>query len=294
MSETSDMIRKSFAENDDVRDEGLTTPDYVQRFDDIRYGGEDPCQKLDVYRPKDREGETLPVIFSVHGGGWVYGDKERYQYYCMSLTQFGFAVVNFTYRLAPEWKWPAPMEDTNLVVRWILDHAREYDLDTAHIFAVGDSAGASDLGLYAAICTNPDYAAFYPFEVPEGFKPTAIALNCGAYVIEKEEGTDSLTWSLMDDFLPNGPVPEDVHKLCLPDWVTENYVPTYFMTCTGDFLCPQASLLYESLLAHQIPFEFRFYGDKDHELGHVFHLNMKSDLAAKCNKEQCDYFKEFL
>ena len=36
-------------------------------------------QRLDVYRPKQAQGEDLPIIISVHGGAWMYGDKERYQ-----------------------------------------------------------------------------------------------------------------------------------------------------------------------------------------------------------------------
>ena len=95
MSHVSDTVRAMFKEGDDIRDAGLTTPDDVVRFDDIAYG-DDPMQVLDVYRPSDAEGERLPVIVSVHGGAWVYGDKERYQYYCMSLAQHGFAVVNFS------------------------------------------------------------------------------------------------------------------------------------------------------------------------------------------------------
>ena len=67
---------------------------------------------MDVYRPRDTDA-VIPVIVSVHGGGWGYGDKERYQYYCMSLAQQGFAVVNFSYRLASKYKFPAPLEDTN-------------------------------------------------------------------------------------------------------------------------------------------------------------------------------------
>ncbi|MBR1622682.1 MAG: carboxylesterase family protein, partial [Pseudobutyrivibrio sp.] len=91
MSEVSDMIRKMFAEGDDKRDAGLTTPDDVERFDDIIYGEDTKWQVLDVYRPKNVQGK-LPVIISVHGGGWVYGDKERYQFYCMSLAERGFVV----------------------------------------------------------------------------------------------------------------------------------------------------------------------------------------------------------
>ena len=110
MSEMSDTIRKLFREGDDRRDAGLTTPEGIRRFDDIVYGEDAERQILDVYRPKDKAG-VLPVIVSVHGGGWVYGDKERYQYYCMDLACRGFAVVNFTYRLAPEYKssvWGIP------------------------------------------------------------------------------------------------------------------------------------------------------------------------------------------
>ena len=115
MSAVSDFVRKSFKEGDDIRDAGLTTPEDVVRYDDILYGTDPKWQVLDLYRPKNKEGEKLPVIVSIHGGGWVYGDKERYQYYCMSLAERGFAVVNFTYRLAPEFKYPAPLEDTNLI-----------------------------------------------------------------------------------------------------------------------------------------------------------------------------------
>ena len=117
MSFTSFLLRSAFERGDNKRDAGLETPEDIRRYDDIAYGGDARWQVLDVYRPKNETGK-LPVIVSVHGGGWVYGDKERYQYYCMSLAQHGFAVVNYTYRLAPKFKFPASLEDTNLVFRW--------------------------------------------------------------------------------------------------------------------------------------------------------------------------------
>ena len=115
MSKISDLFRENFKKSDDIRDAGLTTPEDIVRYDDIVYGQDAEWQILDVYRPKAEEGKKLPVIVSVHGGGWVYGDKECYQYYCMDLAQRGFAVVNYTYRLAPEFKFPSSLEDTNLV-----------------------------------------------------------------------------------------------------------------------------------------------------------------------------------
>ena len=112
-------IREEFGASDAKRDAGLTTPSDIQRFDNICYGKDPVWQSLDLYRPKSMDEKKLPVIVSVHGGAWVYGTKEVYQFYCMRLAQFGFAVVNFNYRLAPENKFPSSLEDTNLVFQWI-------------------------------------------------------------------------------------------------------------------------------------------------------------------------------
>lgn len=287
-------VRAEFQKGDDIRDAGLTTPDYVERADDILYGEDSTWQKLDLYRPKERTAEKLPVIVSIHGGGWVYGDKERYQYYCMSLVKHGFAVVNFTYRLAPEFLFPAALEDTNLVAEWIMKHAEEYQLDTDHIFGVGDSAGAHMLGLYASICTNPEYAKQYDFQVPEGFAWKAVALNCGAYQITISGDAQDFTGQLMSELLPEKGSAEELKKINVIDHVSEAFPPVFLMTSNGDFLKADAPLLMKKLMECQVPHMFHFYGDKDTMLYHVFHLNMKTEIAEECNKEECDFFKRYL
>ena len=292
MSQASEMVRTEFKKGDDIRDAGLTTPEDIVRYDDIAYGPDPAQQSLDVYRPKASEGKKLPVIVSVHGGGWVYGDKERYQFYCMNLAQRGFAVVNFTYRLAPENKYPSSLEDTNSVFTWVLANGEKYGFDTEHIFAVGDSAGAHNLGLYSGICTNPQYAAEYAFQPPKGFRPTAIALNCGAYEIDTSK--KDLTTALMSDFLPEKGSPRELDLINVVNHITGDYPPTFFMTCTEDFLKDQAPLLAAKLLAEDVPCVFRYYGDKNKRLPHVFHLGIKSEDATLCNDEECAFFREFL
>lgn len=293
MSEISDKLRKEAKENDDIRDALMSTPEDVERWDNIVYGHIDRnIQVLDVYRPRQAEDEDLPVIISVHGGGWVYGDKERYQYYCMSLAQRGFAVVNFTYRLAPEHKFPAPLEDMNLVCKWVMKRARRYHFDTERIFAVGDSAGAHLLGLYAGICTNPAYAAQYDFEVPENFSLTAIALNCGVYFIDRETAGES-TLELIKDFLPEQGTDEELKKINVLDTITDVYTPVFCMTSVNDFQKVQAPALVERLTENQVPFVYRVFGDKVNKLGHVFHCDIKTVDAAQCNDAECDFFREF-
>ena len=172
MHELALMIRQQFFEGDEIRDAGLTTPDDIERFDDIPYGPDHEWQMLDVYRPKGAE-LPLPVIVSIHGGGWVYGDKERYQWYCMSLAQRGFAVVNFTYRLAPEHKFPASLQDTNAVFAWLLENGARYGCDTDNVFAVGDSAGAHMLAMYTAACNDAAYATALGISLRRDSSPRA-------------------------------------------------------------------------------------------------------------------------
>ena len=210
MEKMSSIVRRQFKEGDDIRDAGLTTPEDVIRYDDIAYGKDSEMQVLDVYRPKDAEGRILPVIVSVHGGGWVYGDKERYQYYCMSLAQRGFAVVNFSYRLAPEHQFPASLKDTNLAFAWVLKHKDEYGMDMENLFAVGDSAGAQMLSMYADICTNEEYAANCEIQIPDGIHIKAVALNCGQYSLENPE---NMTKQLMAEYLPGKGTAEELKHL---------------------------------------------------------------------------------
>lgn len=288
MSEISEQIRAAFFASDEARDAGLTTPPEVVRFDDIPYG-DDPEQVLDVYRPRDAGDEVLPVIVSVHGGGWVYGDKERYQYYTMELAKRGFAVVNFTYRLAPEHRYPAALEDTNAVFRWVLEHAEEYGFSPKHVFGVGDSAGAHLLGLYTGLCTVPETAARYEFEIPNGFVPRAVALNCGKFRMA-EDAADELTGGLLGEFLPEGATEEDLRALDVVDLVTDRYPPVLLMTANEDFLRGQALIMAGALMEQQVPFRLDVYGSKAAPLGHVFHCNVRLEAGQRCNDEQCEFF----
>jgi len=289
MSEYASMIRKEWAANDAKRDAGLTIPEEIQRFDNLTYGIVDQkWQKLDVYRLKYKTGK-LPVILSIHGGGWVYGDKDLYQYYCMSLAQKGFAVVNYSYRLAPEYQYPSSFEDTTMVADWIMDHAEKYGFDTEHIFGVGDSAGAHMLSLYAAALTNSQY--FVPYPLAKGFSFCAIALNCGIYHLQPE--TMGETMQLMKDFLPKGGTSEELHDISPINYVNEKFPPCFIMTCPGDFLNAAPEELVAVLKKNSVPFVYRTYGNQKNPLTHDFHCNMRLAEAKLCNEEECRFFQEF-
>ena len=176
----------------------------------------------------------------------------------------------------------------------MLENAETYGLDTEKLFAVGDSAGAHILSLYLDICTNPDYAGNYKFHTPEALQIRAVALNCGQYRMGEKE-LDELTGKLMEEYLPGKGTKQELQLLCADDYVTEKFPPAFIMTAEEDFLRNQAPLMYEKLKSMHIPCEFHDYrSGKTEKLGHVFHLNIRSEDAHKCNDEECRFFKQIL
>ena len=288
MSLNSFIFRNMCLMADSKRDKGLKTPPDIDRFDNIIYGTDDKWQSLDVYRSKSLPNPS-PIIVSVHGGGWVYGSKEIYQYYCMDLAKRGFAVVNFSYRLAPKHRFPAQIEDTNTVFDWIIKNADKYGFDTDNIFALGDSAGAQILATYACILTNPEYAKKYSFKTPEGLRLLGIALNCGLYNVENSENI-----SFFKDFLKDKGSKEELHTISAANFVTDKFPPSFVMTANGDELKDQAPFMVDALKENNVKHVYKVYGDDNTTLYHVFHCNIKSPDAKKANDDECDFFKSLM
>ena len=133
----------------------------------------------------------------------------------------------------------------------------------------------------------------YDFVVPGGFVPKAIALNCGAYQIKLDGSVDELTGKLMADYLPEKGTEDELARISVEKHITKAYPPTFFMTAVEDFLRSQAPILEEKLLACEVPFVFRSYGDAKERLAHVFHLDIRTEAAKLCNEEECDFFRRF-
>ena len=278
-----------FASRSDAkRDRGLKTPEDIRRIDRIPYGPDARWNTLDVYRPRGKAGK-LPVIVNIHGGGYVYGSTKQYQFYCMGLAQRGFAVVSFNYHLAPKYKFPTPVYDTNLVMEWICRKAEIYGFDTHNVVIVGDSAGAQLASQYAVICTDPEYAKIMEITPPE-FTLRAVGLNCGMYDLKKRAGEIPGNKLMIDYFTKDPSVYGK--KLDVLSHVTEKFPPAYLLSAKGDFLVEQCRPMAELIRSKGVPCEYRIYGDE--KTGHVFHLDMRSDLARKANDEEIAFIREHL
>ncbi|MCR5431818.1 MAG: alpha/beta hydrolase [Lachnospiraceae bacterium] len=295
-----DIVKKTrsdWGESDRKRDANFKTPDDIERVDDIPYGDHPEWNLLDVYRPKSETGKKLPVIMIVHGGGWIYGDKVVYQYYAMSLAQRGFAVVNPSYRLAPEFKYPAQIVDICVVSRWIFANADKYGFDTNNIFAAGDSAGAHLVTVFANICVNPVFAkklgAEYPemdFTIPGDMRLNAVALNCGKYDILI--GNFIVDRWVRKTVLAKGGKKGERKLAAAANYVTGSFPPAFVMTAVGDELKNDSKVITEALFKNGVPFCYRLYGTNDNPLHHVFHCNIALEEAVKCNDDTCAFFRE--
>lgn len=286
-------IRTNWAVSDKKRDEGLTTPEDVIRHDDISYGPYGKWNLLDIYHKKEVNA-CQPAIVSIHGGAWVYGTKEIYQYYCMSLAQRGFTVVNFNYRLAPENKYPAALEDINRVFCFLKEQGKEYYVDTDNLFVVGDSAGAQLASQYLTIFTNPEFARLFDFRTPD-VRVRAAALNCGLYDTRK-----CAEFQLDEYFLEytgrelSGAAGNILESLDTIKYMTPDFPPAFVMSAYHDYLLANAEPMYRHLQSLSVPCELRIYGGKEQEeIAHVFHVNGKLEEAKKCNDEECAFFRRF-
>lgn len=83
---------------------------------------------LNLYRPLGAEG-PLPVVVDIHGGGWMYGDRELNRAYCMYLASQGWAVMGMSYRLLPEVDLRGQVQDVFASFRWLEHHGGAYGLD---------------------------------------------------------------------------------------------------------------------------------------------------------------------
>ena len=89
--------------------------------------------------------DKLPVLIYFHGGGWTIGDIDTHDPVCRLLADSGkFSVLNVGYRLAPENKFPAAVEDAWSAYNWVVDGQGDYlGIDTGAISVGGDSAGGN-------------------------------------------------------------------------------------------------------------------------------------------------------
>lgn len=127
---------------------------------------------VDVYRPVSAG--PHPILLQLYGGAWQRGSPEDNPTFAAYFASNGYLVIALDYRHAPEWKWPAQIQDVRAALGWVIAHAAEYEGDRSRIAVIGRSAGAQ-LALVAAYQAGMPLvravASYYgPVDLVEGWR----------------------------------------------------------------------------------------------------------------------------
>jgi acetyl esterase len=112
-----------------------------------------------IYTPKTlrQAGGLAPCLVFFHGGGWVIGDLDSHDVVCRKLADEGqLTVISVDYRLAPEHKFPAAVDDAIAATKWIADNSAKLGIDASRLSVGGDSAGGNLAAVVAIAARDGD------------------------------------------------------------------------------------------------------------------------------------------
>jgi acetyl esterase/lipase len=209
--------------------------------------------KMDVYYP-DSLDEPVPAVVFIHGGGWSSGDKRQGAELFTTLVHSNFLVVSLNYRLAPQFPYPAQIQDVKCAVRHLRANAAAYGLDPDRIGAMGTSAGAHlaamlgltdateawDTGAYldqsSKVAAVVDF--FGPMDLSQEFPGIASALG------EQVFGATSASDQVLVEASPVTYITPDDPPFLIIHGAADEFVPP-----------SQSQILYDRLTAAGVPAE---------------------------------------
>lgn len=209
-----------------------------------------------LYRPSSQPG--LPIVLFFHGGGFLLGNLETHDAMARELANRANAViVAVDYRLAPEYPFPAALDDCILALEWVIAEAAALSVDPTRISLAGDSAGGQLAVATALRCSGSGtrlrhVALLYPLLDPRRASPSVRALAEG-YML-----TGSFiewAWSAYSGSpkIPDSPL-FDVERAVL-----ENCPPTTIVTAQFDPLRDEGEAFFARLERAGVPAELKCY-----------------------------------
>jgi acetyl esterase len=268
------------------------------------------AHRLDIYKPVLHEFH-LPVMIYVHGGGFTMCSKETHRGIGLAYADNGHVVFNVNYRLAPEYKFPAALEDLGHAFAWVVQNARHYGGDLDRMVVAGESAGGNlALALAISCCfERQEPAARRIWDT--GVVPRVIMVLCGMlqvsapYRLKKRcpainPFSKALDLTIARDVSRaylgrtyNTPDPQ--RELADPLLVMESdadpsrkFPLTYAMCGDHDILLDDTKRLERALIQKSLPRVVRYFPGQ----GHAFHLLGLSPQAGIFWRENLAFLKK--
>ena len=211
-------------------------PPAMQSVEDMRVPAPHGAIPVRVYKPQTLpKADLAPVLVYYHGGGWVICDLDSHDVVCREIaTKAGLVVVAVDYRLAPEHKFPAAVDDCIAATDWVARNAAKFGVDADRLFVGGDSAGgnlAAVVSMHARDNNGPrvkGQVLVYPV--------TDLAMNTASY--RDSEAGVLLTHSMMrwfrDHYLTDHKQIDDWRASPLRMANLKGLPPAFVLTCGAD------------------------------------------------------------
>jgi acetyl esterase len=222
-----------------------------------------------------------PCLVFYHGGGWVIGDLDSHDVVCRKLADEGeLIVISVDYRLAPEHKFPAAVDDAITAAKWIADNAAKFGIDASRLMVGGDSAGGN-LAAVVAISARDGNGPAIAGQVLI-YPATDFAMTHPSH--SEPETSILLTHSVIKwfrDHYLNGSA--DIH-----DWrasparttTLADLPPAFVLTAGGDPLRDEGDEYARRLKEAGVPVTYRHFAGQFHGFFTMGKLLQQANVAA--------------
>lgn len=255
----------------------------IETISNIHYDVSDPDALMDAYFHPDsvKAKGKLPVIVWTHGGGLISGDKSQVSNYCKILASKGYLVIAIDYTIAPEAKYPTPIQQLNKALAYISTNPDALHADTTFFVLAGDSGGSMISAAAANVITSTSYAELT--KTKPGLDPhqlKGLLLYCGIYEIDNlntKGAFGSFLKSVMWAYFNTKDISNDAYAktASVTNFLTSAFPPTFISAGNKDPLLPQSKFLAEKLLNAEVTIDTLFFPE-NHEppLGHEYQFKL--------------------
>ena len=266
---------------------------------DIVYDNSDPntCT-LDFYYVPSKMHKTRPIMFYVHGGGFVAGDKKYRRGVCRWYAEQGMNVFSVNYGLCPQYRYPQPLVHIITAVNHIVKNASKYNVNLNKFLVSGDSAGAYYVAMLMGARNSTELSNTLHARPKVNF--SGAVLNCGVYEIKtimEAKMIFNINKRIFKSFTGQSTADFDsysLRELCSPTaYINKNYPPCLIIYSEKDLICSGQS---ERLIAKMQEVGARYVEYKSNALmeNHCFPLNRKGKYAEEANKKTVLFIKDII
>ncbi|AEB31008.1 putative lipase [Carnobacterium sp. 17-4] len=267
---------------------------------DLTYESVFKNNTYDFYFPNKTEA-LLPVLFWVHGGGYVGGDKIDVREFATRLVaDTAIAIVSINYGLAPDSKYPNQLLQLNEMVCHIQNNTQAYKmLDMTQVFLGGDSAGAQIALQYAALQTNNDYARQMSVEqvIPKENLKGSLSY-CGPVDLKQQINQTfdnrfmnffirTVAWSLIGTKKWHNS--KELQEASVASYLTKDFPPTYVTDGNAFTFSEQGITLVERLIELKIPVQSLFHTENTKQIPHEYQFNFSTDEAKQSYQKTVEF-----